>query len=344
MWIELHDSARDHPKLLKLARDLGIAKVQALGHVCSLWLWVLRMAPDGDLSSFDGDDIEIGAEWDGQPGKFVSALISRRFIDKTDDGYVVHDWQDYSGSLKSAERMRKSRAAKRDRERDDALRNSSEQLRTVASRYAERPERPDRPDQNDRANVTAAPSVTRLTPEPPPSPPSGSLPQPKHPGGYRTTDLSAIAWGRGWRGAKELKPAQIVQADQQCSGRPWTVEEMRWAVDATELDDNPNLGLLLFKLHDVRKVKSPPKVKPTKKPAVLSDNPDVIAVYDAVNDALDDSMIVPEEAERILKAGFTADIVKKTLEPSWRKIRTVQEVWLALNGGRNAATATQPRC
>lgn len=112
MWIELHDSARDHPKILKLARVLGTSQVVTLGHVTSLWLWTLRMAPDGDLSSFDEEDIEIGAMWDGPPGKFVEAAVAKKLLDVVDGAYRVHDWEDYSGSLKSADRKRKERERK----------------------------------------------------------------------------------------------------------------------------------------------------------------------------------------------------------------------------------------
>ncbi len=113
MWIELHDSARDHPKIIKIARDLGLSQAVTLGHVTSLWLWTLRMAPDGDLSSFDVDDIEIGAQWEGERGAFVAAAVARRLLDETVDGIVVHDWDDYSGTLKAAIRKRNQRVRKR---------------------------------------------------------------------------------------------------------------------------------------------------------------------------------------------------------------------------------------
>jgi hypothetical protein len=71
------------------------------------------MAPDGDFTSFDEDDIEIGAKWDGEPGAFVAAAKARRLLDEVPDGLVCHDWEDYSGSLKAADRKRTERAAKK---------------------------------------------------------------------------------------------------------------------------------------------------------------------------------------------------------------------------------------
>jgi hypothetical protein len=100
MWIELHDGSRDHPKIIKLARKLSIPKVYTFGYLCSLWTWALRMAPDGDLSGFDKEDIEIGSEWEGKIGAFVDGCISVGLIDEIDDGYHIHDWMSYARHLK----------------------------------------------------------------------------------------------------------------------------------------------------------------------------------------------------------------------------------------------------
>jgi hypothetical protein len=112
MWIELHDTARDHPKILKLARDLNIQPAHALGHMVSLWTWVLRMAPDGNLSSFDSEDIELGAQWSGSQGAFISAAVSRELVDFEDDIYKIHDWGDFAGSLKACGRAKAYRERK----------------------------------------------------------------------------------------------------------------------------------------------------------------------------------------------------------------------------------------
>lgn len=109
MYLEFHDSARDHPKILKLARDLHIEEPHALGYMASLWGWALRMAPDGDLSSFDVEDIEIGAKWSGDPGAFVKAAHHRKLLDFDGEFYAIHDWPIYAQHLKAAERKRKER-------------------------------------------------------------------------------------------------------------------------------------------------------------------------------------------------------------------------------------------
>lgn len=187
MWIELHDSARDHPKILKLARDLKIPKVNALGHIASLWTWALRMAPDGDLSSFDVDDIEIGAEWNGDSGAFLAAAVERRLIDVQDGAHYLHDWEHYAQHLKAAKRKRDERARKRGRtptRSQDTTPNvtaghkTSQDVTgqprisgpvTQTDRPTDQTDRPDREDRPARAREDSPPPVSDET-EPKPQP------------------------------------------------------------------------------------------------------------------------------------------------------------------------------
>jgi len=116
-WIESHQELRLHPKTRRLARELGIPLAQAIGHLHCLWWWAMDYAQDGDLSRYDAMDIAIGAEWDGEPERFLEALIDARFVDRLSDGHMrLHDWSEYAGRLiehrrANAERMRRMRAA-----------------------------------------------------------------------------------------------------------------------------------------------------------------------------------------------------------------------------------------
>jgi len=102
-WIKSDQSLANHPKLILLARELGISKVQALGHLHLLWYWVLEYADDGELKYLDL--IPDACEWKDDPQVFLDALINYGFIDTTYDPednyteYHVHDWLDYSGAL-----------------------------------------------------------------------------------------------------------------------------------------------------------------------------------------------------------------------------------------------------
>lgn len=88
-----------------------------LGHLHEFWWWALdNVGPDGDLGDLTDEEIEAGAEWDGEQGAFVMALRSAGFIDGSEEGQRLHDWYDYAGKLldrreQNAKRMREARAA-----------------------------------------------------------------------------------------------------------------------------------------------------------------------------------------------------------------------------------------
>lgn len=99
-WIPSHQEIRDHPKTLRFARKLGVSVPTAVGHLHLVWHWALGLAPDGDLSKFDAEDIAIGAMWDGDPEVFVDALMkcgpggAAGFLDVD---MRLHDWDAHGG-------------------------------------------------------------------------------------------------------------------------------------------------------------------------------------------------------------------------------------------------------
>lgn len=113
-WIESHQELARHPKTKKLARLLGVSLPAAVGHLHFLWWWAMDYAQDGDLSRYDAYDIADACGWEGDPEKILSALIESGFIDQTEEGLFIHDWDDYAGRLiekrkANTERKRKSR-------------------------------------------------------------------------------------------------------------------------------------------------------------------------------------------------------------------------------------------
>lgn len=113
-WMRLDSTAGDHPKLRRLAANLGTSQPLTLGLVTGAWLFALRFAPDGNLGSFSVEDLEAAIGWDGEPGAFTRAMIDVRLIDLLDGGaMVIHDWADHAGSFKEASRKRAEREAKR---------------------------------------------------------------------------------------------------------------------------------------------------------------------------------------------------------------------------------------
>jgi hypothetical protein len=97
----------DHPKTKKLIRKCGQA---GAWNLIRLFLFAASNRPDGDLSGMDTDDLEIAADWQGDPGAFVAALVEVRFLSGADGEYVIHDWAEHnpwaSGSNARAEKSR----------------------------------------------------------------------------------------------------------------------------------------------------------------------------------------------------------------------------------------------
>ncbi|MFH0823541.1 MAG: hypothetical protein V2B18_12375, partial [Pseudomonadota bacterium] len=112
-WIQVEAGTRDHPKILKLSRDCNMTVANGLGTVVSLWLWSAIHCPDGDLSSFDPEDIEMAAGWTGEGGIWYRSAVKRKLLDETEHGAQIHDSQDYTSSWKEAQRMRDYRINKR---------------------------------------------------------------------------------------------------------------------------------------------------------------------------------------------------------------------------------------
>ena len=63
-----------HPKTVKLIRKGGLDAVRSLQ---ILWCFCAQERTDGLLHGMDADDIEIAADWQGEPGKFVELLVRR---------------------------------------------------------------------------------------------------------------------------------------------------------------------------------------------------------------------------------------------------------------------------
>jgi hypothetical protein len=84
---------------------LGIADVEAVGHLTSLWHFVLRNAwKDADLSPWGDEGIEMAARWRGKPGAFVKSLRECGYLDEG----VAHGWMERAGRLVQ-ERFRNER-------------------------------------------------------------------------------------------------------------------------------------------------------------------------------------------------------------------------------------------
>lgn len=114
-WIEVHQSLRDHRKVLALAGELDMPEAHVAGHMLYLWLWSLDNAPEGTLPASERI-IERAAGWQGMAGALVAGMVGAGMLDRdpSDGRLRIHDWYEYAGKL--IER-RKSDAERKRRER-----------------------------------------------------------------------------------------------------------------------------------------------------------------------------------------------------------------------------------
>lgn len=115
-WIEIHQELRDHPKVKRLAKALGMSNVTARGHIVGLWLWSIQYAPDGDLSGYSAEEIADGADWEKDPNDFVDALVAKKLLDRENGRLLIHDWEEMG--LRLLRSMRENK--RKSRERHDA--------------------------------------------------------------------------------------------------------------------------------------------------------------------------------------------------------------------------------
>lgn len=96
-----------HPKTVKLSRKGGLEAVRSLQ---ILWCFCAQERTDGILSGMDGDDIEIAADWQGDPGKLLDLLLAGNWLERFEDGtYALHGWEERQAYVSKAD-SRKAQA------------------------------------------------------------------------------------------------------------------------------------------------------------------------------------------------------------------------------------------
>lgn len=103
-----------HPKTVKLSRKGGLEAVRSLQ---ILWCFCAQERTDGILSGMDVDDIEIAADWQGEPGKLIDLLLTGNWLERMDDGaYALHGWEErqaYVSKTENRKAQAKAAAEKR---------------------------------------------------------------------------------------------------------------------------------------------------------------------------------------------------------------------------------------
>lgn len=96
----LNTGLAGHHKTKKLLRRLGPAGPWAL--VC-LFLWTAANRSDGDLSGMSNEDIELAADWQGEPDALVPVLAEVGFLDGSAGERKIHDWAEHNPWAAGAE-------------------------------------------------------------------------------------------------------------------------------------------------------------------------------------------------------------------------------------------------
>lgn len=112
-WVHVYRMLFDHPKTKRLARRLGLDVAAAAGYLICMWSWAMAIAPDGDLSRFDEEEIEVAAGWGGDDGRFVAAATECRWLDAAEIGLMIHDWDEWAGPLVAKRAKERKRSAER---------------------------------------------------------------------------------------------------------------------------------------------------------------------------------------------------------------------------------------
>ncbi len=203
MWIESHQSLRNHPKVRKSARLAGINEFEMIGRLHAFWWWAMDYAPTGDVTKYTNEDIEDAVDWGGESGKFANALIDcglgghSGFIEVTSDGQrLIHDWDEYGGRLLDL------KEANRERMRARRARHVS---RTTAAQPPHDRGLPNQQDKQDQPNNTEKP----LSPD-------GDAPQSEAPKTREKTprDLAVAELEKKFSALSRL-PVPIRQTDKQ---------------------------------------------------------------------------------------------------------------------------------
>lgn len=111
--IRLAVSFRGHRKRKRLRLLLGPGSTD---YLLDLWIATAMNHPDGILTGMDETDIALEAGWEGDPQTFVAALLECRLLEKSEHGFVLHDWAEHQAYVVHAEDRKtqaKNAAAKR---------------------------------------------------------------------------------------------------------------------------------------------------------------------------------------------------------------------------------------
>lgn len=149
-WIQVYTNLPSHRKTCRLRDALALkSNYEAVGLLICFWSWAAVNAVGGNLSGYSARDISDASGYKKSPDKFLNALIESGFVDKTENGFSIHDWEEHAALLMDSNEQQKK--------------NTRERVR----RYRERRKGNVEPSGNGECNATGnasnAPTLPNLT-------------------------------------------------------------------------------------------------------------------------------------------------------------------------------------
>lgn len=96
-WVKIFTSLPIHRKSVELSMELDDPR--AWTYVAAILLWIGRTNPSGVFCGKHAISvIERAAEWTGERGQLVSALLTTGFLDAIPDGFRMHNWEEKNGA------------------------------------------------------------------------------------------------------------------------------------------------------------------------------------------------------------------------------------------------------
>lgn len=95
-WIKLETTYLDHPGFTQVSQRFRIPPVAVRGLMVGLLSWAIKFAPDGDLSRYDLEDLEVASGYyiDGFKASFsdfVDELVRVGLLLRTPVGLSIPD-------------------------------------------------------------------------------------------------------------------------------------------------------------------------------------------------------------------------------------------------------------
>ncbi len=98
-WISVHEQVTGG-KLRELSKEIGCSQNEALGILVRFWLWGINNAnKEGQIIGADKEDIEevlaVGKSKDLAADDIIEAMISTGWLDKVENHFFIHDWEEW---------------------------------------------------------------------------------------------------------------------------------------------------------------------------------------------------------------------------------------------------------